>query len=151
MELLDYIKIDLAKESDYVIIHQVETSVFHQKYNRKSFFEMLLKMNNRYDYVCKLDDMVIGYITLMVYDNMIDMLSLYVHKHYRRKGCAKALVEEAINKHQTKDGLKVTLEVRVSNQAAIRFYQNLGFDIISRRSEYYQDREDAWVMQLIKE
>jgi ribosomal-protein-alanine N-acetyltransferase len=112
---------------------------------------MLLKMNNRYDYVCKLEDMMIGYITIIVYEDTADMLSLYVHKHYRRKGCAKALVEEAINKHLTKNGLKVTLEVRVSNQTAIQFYQNLGFDIISRRSEYYQDREDAWVMQLIKE
>jgi ribosomal-protein-alanine N-acetyltransferase len=151
MELLDYIKIDLAKESDYVLIHQVETTLFQQEYSKKSFFKMLLKMNNRYDYVCKLEDMMIGYITIIVYEDTADMLSLYVHKHYRRKGCAKALVEEAINKHLTKNGLKVTLEVRVSNQTAIQFYQNLGFDIISRRSEYYQDREDAWVMQLIKE
>jgi ribosomal-protein-alanine N-acetyltransferase len=47
----------------------------------------------------------------------------------------------------------ILLEVRVSNEAAIRLYQRYGFSEIGRRKHYYPVapgvREDAIVMQLL--
>ena len=43
--------------------------------------------------------------------------------------------------------LRATLEVRVSNSAAIALYHKYGFEIVSRRKRYYVDNnEDAYLM-----
>jgi ribosomal-protein-alanine N-acetyltransferase len=40
-----------------------------------------------------------------------------------------------------------TLEVRVSNQAAVNLYHKFGFQIVGRRPRYYRDNgEDALLM-----
>jgi ribosomal-protein-alanine N-acetyltransferase len=40
-----------------------------------------------------------------------------------------------------------TLEVRVSNQAAVNLYHKFGFQIVGRRARYYRDNgEDALLM-----
>ena len=41
---------------------------------------------------------------------------------------------------------EVYLEVRVTNQAAIHMYENLGFQISSRMEGYYRDGEAAYMM-----
>ena len=44
---------------------------------------------------------------------------------------------------------RITLEVRVSNNGAIRLYQSIGFQIAAIRRGYYQDTgEDAYIMWL---
>ncbi|MFZ0894134.1 MAG: hypothetical protein WAZ77_06490 [Candidatus Nitrosopolaris sp.] len=40
------------------------------------------------------------------------------------------------------------LEVRVSNESAVRMYERLGFQIKSRLRAYYRDGEDAYLMAL---
>lgn len=42
----------------------------------------------------------------------------------------------------------VSLEVRVSNRSAQRFYEKLGFVPVSIISQYYSDKEDGVTMQL---
>jgi ribosomal-protein-alanine N-acetyltransferase len=42
---------------------------------------------------------------------------------------------------------RATLEVRVSNSAALELYLKYGFEIVSRRKRYYTDNnEDAYIM-----
>jgi ribosomal-protein-alanine N-acetyltransferase len=41
---------------------------------------------------------------------------------------------------------EVYLEVRVSNEPAIRLYEKLGFRKVQRIRFYYLDGEDAWLM-----
>ena len=40
----------------------------------------------------------------------------------------------------------LTLEVRVSNTAAIKLYENFGLKSVGRRKGYYEDGEDALIM-----
>ncbi|MCS7007541.1 MAG: GNAT family N-acetyltransferase, partial [Thermoleophilia bacterium] len=66
---------------------------------------------------------------------------------YRRRGIARALLERLFE--VTDDGSRRghTLEVRVSNSAAIRLYERLGFERRGIRRGYYTDnREDALIM-----
>lgn len=151
MNYLDYCSFGSAKELDYDFIYEVERKVFNQSHTKQDFFENIVKMDNRFDYVCRIDDSAVAYISVLVYETTMDILSLFVHENYRRNNLAKHLVKEAINKHIINDKLIVTLEVRVTNFSAISFYEEMGFQKISRRSKYYKDLEDAWVMQLIKE
>jgi ribosomal-protein-alanine N-acetyltransferase len=53
-----------------------------------------------------------------------------------------ALLEAADARHAT----RATLEVRVSNMAAQRLYEKLGFEIAGVRRCYYRDGEDGLIM-----
>ncbi|MBH1989222.1 MAG: GNAT family N-acetyltransferase [Myxococcaceae bacterium] len=58
--------------------------------------------------------------------------------HVRRKGYAKQLIKAL-------EGLDLWLEVSELNLQAIAFYENLGFEKICKRLNYYP--ESAWVMR----
>lgn len=49
-----------------------------------------------------------------------------------------------------RDGAEsVLLEVRASNEAALRLYDSLGFQRVGLRRRYYADGEDALLMTLL--
>ncbi|MGC8759450.1 MAG: GNAT family N-acetyltransferase [Bryobacteraceae bacterium] len=69
-----------------------------------------------------------------------ELLNLAVHPEARRRGLGRALLALLA-------GRKVWLEVRESNQAAIRFYESQGFRVYGRRRQYYRRPvEDAVLM-----
>jgi len=77
------------------------------------------------------------------------VVSIAAMEDYRRRGLGKALVTEAMR--QGRDVYGATegyLEVRVTNEAAIKLYDKLGFRKVKRNYGYYMDGEDAWVMAL---
>lgn len=47
------------------------------------------------------------------------------------------------------DAESVLLEVRASNEAALRLYSSLGFERVGLRRQYYPDGEDAVLMTLL--
>ena len=67
-------------------------------------------------------------------------------KPLRGKGLGKILMDDLITRLNLLECDSVTLEVRVSNISAITLYEKYGFKIIGKRTEYYQDGEDAHVM-----
>jgi len=73
--------------------------------------------------------------------------TIAVNPQYRRKHIAEALLKTIIDKCY-KDMVKfITLEVRVSNAAAIGLYEKYGFKSLGTRKGYYQDNnEDALIM-----
>ena len=75
------------------------------------------------------------------------VVSIAVREPYRRRGIATGLMLEAMrNGHSEYKTTECFLEVRVSNEAAIRLYEQLGFEKVKRHRGYYMDREDAWVL-----
>ena len=75
------------------------------------------------------------------------LMNVVVAPAMRRRGLAKGLVVEMQRVAALSNVETITLEVRVSNEAAIRLYRSLGFDVLGVRRGYYQDtREDATVM-----
>jgi ribosomal-protein-alanine N-acetyltransferase len=75
------------------------------------------------------------------------VVSIAVREPYRRRGIATSLMVEAMrNGRQEYSATECFLEVRVSNDAAVRLYEKLGFSKVKRNFGYYLDGEDAWVM-----
>ena len=56
-------------------------------------------------------------------------------------------MEDMFNRISNSDINTITLEVRVSNKVAIALYEKYGFKKISVREKYYENVEDAYVMQ----
>ncbi|MDX2243044.1 MAG: ribosomal protein S18-alanine N-acetyltransferase [Leptolyngbyaceae cyanobacterium bins.302] len=70
-----------------------------------------------------------------------------VHPAYQRQGLGQAMVLALLTKAYRRGLERATLEVRVSNTAAIALYEKFGFREAGRRKRYYQDTgEDALVM-----
>ena len=76
------------------------------------------------------------------------VVSVAVLDEHRKKGIGRALVEEAIIGIKSKKGDELYLEVRCSNNEAVKLYEKIGFVIKQRLKAYYRDGEDAYLMAI---
>jgi len=89
---------------------------------------------------------IVGYMVCSRYDVVWHVMNVAVDDRLRRGGIATALIERLFSIADT-PGEQYTLEVRTSNDAAIRLYERFGFRAAGRRRGYYHDnREDAVIM-----
>jgi ribosomal-protein-alanine N-acetyltransferase len=73
-------------------------------------------------------------------------MNIAVDPSRQRQGIATKLLERLFEQGD-KPREQYTLEVRTSNEAAIRMYERFGFRAAGRRRAYYHDnREDALIM-----
>ena len=91
---------------------------------------------------------VVGYIGSQTVIDESDVLNVAVTPEYRRQGIAQQLIEELSGELRARNVRILTLEVRVSNDAAIALYEKLGFRQAGRRKNYYfNPKEDAWILR----
>lgn len=88
----------------------------------------------------------VGYLSYKVIADELHIGNVAVKALYRRQGIAGALISTLLTQAKTHHAGKATLEVRVSNTAAISLYTSYGFVAEGIRKEYYDDGEDALIM-----
>jgi [ribosomal protein S18]-alanine N-acetyltransferase len=89
---------------------------------------------------------LVGYLVCSRYDTVWHLMNVAVDPSMRRQGIASALLERLFELGD-QPAEQYTLEVRTSNQDAIRLYERFGFRAAGRRRAYYHDnREDALIM-----
>jgi ribosomal-protein-alanine N-acetyltransferase len=89
---------------------------------------------------------LIGYLVCSRYQTVWHLMNVAVEPSYRRLGVATALIDRLLDETR-RDGDRYTLEVRVSNDEAIRMYESFGFRSAGVRRRYYHDNnEDALIM-----
>lgn len=137
----------MASIRDLDQIVEVEKLSFIDPYSRR--FLAVLILSAPIFIVVEYGKKIVGYICATVEKDDVlygHIISIAVHPSYRRKGIGSALLLRTIE-NLKKMGVKmVYLECRVSNRAAIKFYEKHGFRIIKRVPSYYRDGEDAYVM-----
>jgi len=123
------------------------------------FFESILRELPESFIVAELYNKVVGYIMCKIefgFSNFRKLgfvkkghvVSVAVLNEHRNQGLGKALMLEGINGVIARKTDEIYLEVRVSNESAVRMYERLGFQIKSRLRAYYRDGEDAYLMAL---
>jgi ribosomal-protein-alanine N-acetyltransferase len=91
------------------------------------------------------EDGLLGYLVCSRYADIWHLMNVAVEPQARRIGVATALIERMKDEGGREE--RYTLEVRVSNRAAIAMYERLGFRSAGRRLRYYSDNgEDAMIM-----
>ncbi len=89
---------------------------------------------------------LVGYLICSRYETVWHVMNIAVSAEHQRMGIASALLDE-LYKRVEDETARYTLEVRRSNQLAIRLYEREGFRVAGLRRRYYQDNgEDALVM-----
>ena len=95
------------------------------------------------------DGRCIGYLIARLLLDEWHIMILAIAPSYRCRGGAKQLIKELMLRAASDDSRAVMLEVRVSNLAARKLYQDMGFNLLYTRKSYYRlgsGREDAIVM-----
>jgi [ribosomal protein S18]-alanine N-acetyltransferase len=92
------------------------------------------------------DGEMVGYLVCSRYDTVWHLMNVAVEPARQRQGIASQLLERLFDQAD-KPREQYTLEVRTSNESAIRLYERFGFRAAGRRRAYYHDnREDALIM-----
>ena len=91
---------------------------------------------------------VAGYIGSQTVMDETDMMNVAVHPDYRKQGVATALIVGLVEELRKQESHCLTLEVRASNESAIRLYRKLDFQQVGCRKNYYRNpREDALILR----
>ena len=127
-------------------IDAIERRAYPTPWSRAMFTGELTKPSGRcygaYD-----DDRLIAYLIVSRYPDAWHVMNLAVDPDHWRKGVGRTLLERLFADTARDSERGITLEVRVSNAAAIRLYRSLGFQPTGIRRGYYTDnREDALIM-----
>ena len=92
-------------------------------------------------------DELLGYLIISRYVDAWHVMNLAVAPKYRRRRIAAGLLDRLFELTANEGRRGYTLEVRVSNDIAIRLYEQAGFKARGIRRGYYTDnREDALIM-----
>ncbi|MCD6348786.1 MAG: GNAT family N-acetyltransferase [Candidatus Korarchaeota archaeon] len=92
--------------------------------------------------MCRVESYYVRVATLL----LGHVLSIAVSRRHRRKGIGKALMVEAERGLVSYGADAVYLEVRVSNEPAIKLYEGLSYRKLGVIPSYYADGEDAYLM-----
>ena len=102
--------------------------------------------------VLEADKQLIGYGLMSTGAGEAHILNLCVHPNWQHAGHGKHLFKHLLSLAKQEDIQTVFLEVRFSNEIAIKLYDQLGFNQIGIRKNYYpngkQKRENALMFAL---
>jgi len=76
------------------------------------------------------------------------ILMFAVDARWRDRSIGRTLMEEFLKRSRARGLVRVTLEVRVGNQTALRFYTRFGFSVTDLLRGYYSDGESGYQMTL---
>lgn len=96
--------------------------------------------------VAELDGQIVAYACVWISFDEADVANIAVDEKFRGRGIGTKLFAEIIRQVKLRGVNALTLEVRVSNTAAIKLYENFGLKSVGRRKGYYEDGEDALIM-----
>jgi len=129
-----------VEPADFAELLKIEAEAFPKsQYDLGQFWNLHQTYPNTF--LVDVSDGINGYIIFSLEGHLISMA---VRSEQRRMGVGTRLVQEAIAQCA---GRSLLLEVRLSNVGAQEFYLALGFNFIGRAKGYYNDGEDALLME----
>ncbi|MBR6523113.1 MAG: ribosomal protein S18-alanine N-acetyltransferase [Clostridia bacterium] len=139
-------KIEIMKENHISQVSEIARQSLPDAWSESAFSDEL-KNKAATVFVALSDNRPIGFGGVQKVLDEAYITNIAVKKEARRKGVGKALLKAIIN--HCADSSFVSLEVRVSNSAAIKLYEKSGFVSQGIRKNFYSHpSEDANIMTL---
>ncbi len=134
------------EEIDLDMVCQIEQETFSLPWSKKSFEESIGLYHTIF-LVAEMDGDVVGYCGCYQSLEEAEIVNVAVKKGMRGLGIGRKMLTELMNLGKGQGVFAYTLEVRVSNQAAIHLYESLGFESIGIRKNFYEKpTENAMIM-----
>lgn len=155
MTLLEGVVVRGAEERDLADVIALNRAALPENYVQE-FFENLLRNYGELFLVAEAGGRVFGYAMCRVEMGFSSkgfgivrkghVVSIAVDAGHRRAGIGTALMEEVMRRMRQSGLKECFLEVRVTNEPAVRLYEKLGFKIARRLPYYYSDGVDGYLM-----
>ena len=107
---------------------------------RRAFFTRAYRRSTVHCYVEPETGTLVGFAAVRS-DGYI--LFLAVTPEHRGEGFGERLVAHAADEHA-----RVSCHARTTNEGALGFYEHLGFEVVRRIDNYYEDGGDAFYLRL---
>jgi ribosomal-protein-alanine N-acetyltransferase len=137
-----------ATTQDLDAILKIEEVCFQFPWTRQHFLYELTDNPFSFVFVAEVQATIVGYIDWWITFHQGQINNLAVLPQLRHKKIGQTLLNDAISRLNKANCLTITLEVAMSNIAAIKLYQKVGFKTIHTKKKYYENGEDALAMEL---
>lgn len=135
-----------ATEADLETIAVIEAEAFLAPWHPDSFRDALTRPYALFLGLRKAGRLI-GYSLSWVIADELHLLKIAVEPPQRGNGYGTYLVEDTLRKARSRGAAVAWLEVRPSNEAALKMYARHGFSSTYRRKNYYTDTgEDAIIL-----
>ncbi|HEY5975163.1 MAG TPA: ribosomal protein S18-alanine N-acetyltransferase [Geobacteraceae bacterium] len=134
-------------EADLDQVMAIESASFSCPWNRQHFLAELAAPHAFPLVACSGSGEVAGYLCPSLVADEGEILDVAVAPAWRGQGIGRLLLAEAMADCRSRGAIAVHLEVRPSSTAAVALYEAFGFVRTGLRKRYYQDGEDAILMQ----
>jgi len=133
-------------EEDIDLVLEIEERVFSAPWSREAF-TMALEQPIIRAWIARTDQALAGYVITSLTSSYLLIANLAVDLWARKKGVGQKLMEFVLEYSSERGARWAYLDVRCSNEEAIRLYKRLGFEVVGMRAGYYSDpTEDSLVM-----
>ena len=141
-------KVSLMDHSDLKEAYEIEKQTNPSPWSKENFFSSY-EVGHK-SLVCRIDNIIIGFIIFSVIRKEIHLLNIAVHLEHQKKGVGSLLMDSMLKQASVMGVSKVYLEVRSKNEKAILFYKKYNFIQDAVRVNYYtgENSDDAVLMSL---
>lgn len=134
------------RAEDVPFISRLEEETFSIPWSAASFLQMIEKEDTAY-FVAEEEGQILGGCGLLLIAGEGNITNVVVAPGARRRGVATGLLTYLMSEGDRAGLTAYTLEVRVSNAAAVGLYEKLGFVSEGIRPHFYEKpTEDALIM-----
>ena len=127
-------------------VEALERAVFAHPWSVRSL--ELLCGDTAFGFATQAGDTVTAYGGMLTVLDEGQITNIATHPDHRRRGLGTSVLSALLDEARARRLCFVTLEVRVSNIAAVSLYEKFGFLVVGKRPRFYTSpAEDALVMQ----
>jgi ribosomal-protein-alanine N-acetyltransferase len=162
VQLRQQLALELMREADISTVQEIEREIFSTPWPKNAYYRELASRSSAHYVVLRqegalempqrfrgadLDPSIIGYGGMWRMYDEAHVTTIGVRSDVQHRGYGRVLFAGLVQAAYDMGAKWVTLEVRTSNDNAMRMYEAFGFKVIGRRKGYYTDNgEDAVVM-----
>jgi ribosomal-protein-alanine N-acetyltransferase len=162
VQIRQQLALELMREADIATVQEIEREIFSTPWPRNAYYRELASRSSAHYVVLRqeggleaparfrgldLDPSIIGYGGMWRMYDEAHVTTIGVRRDVQHRGFGRVLFAGLVQAAYDMGAKWVTLEVRTSNENAMRMYESFGFKVIGRRKGYYTDNgEDAIVM-----
>ncbi len=153
VQLRERLSVELMREEDVPIVQAIEREIFSTPWPRNAYYRELASRNSAHYIVLRRhsedggEPEIVGYAGMWRMYDEAHVTTIGVRHNLHHSGYGRVLFAALVQSAYDMGAKWITLEVRTSNENAMRMYEGFGFKVIGRRRGYYTDNgEDAIVM-----
>ena len=155
---LDGYEIRLCNSDDIPEVIKVNMLTLPEHYSDYFYYEILNEHPQTF-IVAELEGKIVGYIMCRIEYGLSHLrrfglarkghiISVATLSEHRAKGVGSRMIEHALEEMRKSTCKEAYLEVRISNDSAVKLYEKIGLRVANTLQSYYKDGEGAYLMAL---